>query len=197
MLIGISIYGFSQNLQCGDLLFVSEEQSDFSKAITSATGDTLYINFIHVAIFNNPDSVIEATPKYGVRVVSLDEFLNAAPKINGKPGVEAKRVKYEFPINSSISQALNHLGESYDWNFLPDNGKMYCSELVYECYRDNHGDHLFKSQPMNFRNTDGSMPQFWTELFEKLGEPIPEGMPGTNPNDMSKEEILIEVFRYF
>ena len=50
---------------------------------------------------------------------------------------------------------------------------------------------------MNFRAADGTMPAFWTELFEKLGEPIPEGVPGTNPNDMAREGVLTEVGRYF
>lgn len=33
--------------------------------------------------------------------------------------------------------------------------------------------------------------------FARLGEPVPEGLPGTNPNDMAREEILEEVHRYF
>ncbi len=50
---------------------------------------------------------------------------------------------------------------------------------------------------MNFRAADGSMPPFWNELFAKLGEEIPEGLPGTNPNDMSRDTLLTEVFRWF
>ena len=50
---------------------------------------------------------------------------------------------------------------------------------------------------MNFRAADGHMPAFWTELFDRLGEPIPEGIPGTNPNDLAKEPVLQEVWRFF
>ena len=50
---------------------------------------------------------------------------------------------------------------------------------------------------MNFRNADGTMPQFWTDLFSRLGEPIPEGEPGTNPNDMARSTLLQTVHRYY
>ena len=41
------------------------------------------------------------------------------------------------------------------------------------------------------------MPLFWTELFAKAGEEIPEGVPGTNPNDMARESILECAGRYY
>ena len=44
---------------------------------------------------------------------------------------------------------------------------------------------------------DGTLPQFWTELFAKAGEEIPEGVPGTNPNDMARESILECAGRYY
>lgn len=50
---------------------------------------------------------------------------------------------------------------------------------------------------MNFRAEDGTLPQFWTELFARRGESVPEGVPGTNPNDMSQERTLREVYRWF
>ena len=50
---------------------------------------------------------------------------------------------------------------------------------------------------MNFRAADGTLPQFWTELFARRGEAVPEGVPGTNPNDMAREAALEEVFRWF
>ena len=42
-----------------------------------------------------------------------------------------------------------------------------------------------------------TLPQFWADLFDQLGEQVPEGLPGTNPNDMAREELLEEVHRYF
>ena len=197
--IAILIYGSSNAciLKRGDLLFVVEEESAFSEAIASATGDSLNITYIHVAIFDNENRIIEATPKCGVRAISLDKFLSSAPEINGFPGVVVMRITEKFPVDKVIENAESHIGEAYDWHFMPDNGEMYCSELVFESYKDELGNHMFGNHPMNFRNQDGTMPDFWISLYKKLGEPIPEGEPGTNPNDMSKEKILMEVFRYF
>ena len=69
--------------------------------------------------------------------------------------------------------------------------------LVWESYRAEDGTPLFTARPMNFRAADGTLPQFWADLFDRLGEPVPEGLPGTNPNDMAQEELLEEVHRYF
>ena len=74
---------------------------------------------------------------------------------------------------------------------------MYCSELVWESYHRPDGRPIFPARPMNFRAADGSMPVFWSELFERLGEPIPEGLPGTNPADMSRDSALTEIRRWF
>lgn len=126
-----------------------------------------------------------------------NEFISSSPLINGKPGVVAMRVCEDFDADSAVTRALGHLGEVYDWSYRPDNGKMYCSELVYESFRKKDGSPLFKARQMNFRDADGNMPAFWTSLFDKIGEPVPEGVPGTNPNDMSKEDVLREVYRFF
>lgn len=108
------------------------------------------------------------------------------------------RVCEDFDADSAVTRALGHLGEVYDWSYRPDNGKMYCSELVYESFRKKDGSPLFKARQMNFRDADGNMPAFWTSLFDKIGEPVPGGgVPGTNPNDMSKEDVLREVYRFF
>ena len=102
-----------------------------------------------------------------------------------------------FPASQALARAESHLGEAYDWSFLPDNGKMYCSELVYESYRLKDGRALFSARPMNFRDAEGNLPDFWDTLFQELGEDIPEGLPGTNPNDLSKESSLVEIWRSF
>ena len=188
--------------QHGDLLFRVAGDSDFSGAIADATAWHDSVKFVHVAIVaveeGNP-YIIEATGKKGVTRTEWQDFLSSSPQINGKPGVVAMRVKptADFSAARAIESAKTHLGEEYDWSYYPDNGKMYCTELVYECYRNGDGTPLFTAHPMNFRNENGEMPAFWTELFEKLGEPIPEGVLGTNPNDMSKEPVLMEVYRYF
>lgn len=187
--------------QEGDLLFQIEGTSDFSAAITEATAQHDSLKFAHVAIValddNGKPYIIEASSEYGVTRTEWEDFLTKSRSINDKPGVVVMRINTDFPAEEAINRAKSHIGEEYDWSYRPDNGKMYCSELVYDCFLDRKGEHLFTANPMNFRNEGGEIPAFWTALFEGLGETIPEGVPGTNPNDMAKSNILTEVHRYF
>ena len=43
---------------------------------------------------------------------------------------------------------------------------------------------------MNWRDADGNLPKYWQKHFENLGIPVPEGVPGTNPTDLSRSPIL-------
>lgn len=188
-------------LQNGDLLFLVAADSPMSDAITAATSHADDLKFDHVAMIymdsgGNP-CVIEASPKEGVHALPLDEFIAGARKIDGQPGVVVMRLQVDFPAEEAVVNASQHIGEDYDWFYLPDNGMMYCSELIYESYLDEEGNHIFEAKPMNFRAEDGSMPDFWVKLYEQLGEPIPEGEPGTNPRDLSKDQKLVEIYRYF
>ena len=201
LLLLFNLNSYSFELLSGDLLFQVEGDSDFSHAITKSTTSEEIFNFIHVAIVDVDEkgniNIIEASPNQGVQKISLNDFLESSPTVNGKPGVLVKRIKYEIPQNDIIKTAKGYIGQSYDWYFLPDNGLMYCSELVYESYLDKNGKHIFSNSPMNFRTSDGTIPEFWIQLFENLGVEIPEGIPGTNPNDLSKEPILIEIGKFF
>nr|WP_290016064.1 YiiX/YebB-like N1pC/P60 family cysteine hydrolase [uncultured Alistipes sp.] len=189
-----------QPLRTGDLLFQAGRESAMGGAIKAATGNDCELQFTHVGIAvisSRADSVLEATSDGGVRMTVLSDFLNKSARLNGRPVVVAKRLKDTAGIAAAVARARTFLGQPYDYSFRPDNGKLYCSELVWESYLAPDGRRLFPAQPMNFRAADGSMPPFWNELFAKLGEEIPEGLPGTNPNDMSRDTSLTEVFRWF
>lgn len=187
----------AQDLKTGDLLFLGETQSDFSNAITTATGDKDSLNFIHVAIIIMEDKVpyiIEASSENGVHKLPYKEFLSSIPS-SQETRMVVKRPIENLDFGAIAKNAEKHLGEPYDWSYLPDNFKMYCSELVYESYYTTEGEHYFESKPMNFRSVDGRMPEFWIKLFDSLGEKIPEGVEGTNPNDMARSPKLIEIYR--
>lgn len=192
--------GHEYEPQNGDLLFVVANASNISKAIADATAWDDSIQFDHVAIVavdKNGPYIIEASSRRDVERTEWNYFLENVPSVNGKPGIVVKRVNTHFSPENAIALAKSHIGELYDWSYRPNNGKMYCSELVYECFLSDKGFHIFQSKPMNFRDKDGYMPRFWTELFDRIGEKIPEGVPGTNPNDMAKEKCLREVYRFF
>ena len=85
--------------QNGDLLFVVAESSDFENAITESTAWNDSIKFAHVAILavkNEEPYIIEASTKKGVTKTKWEDFLQSAPKINGKPGIVAMRIKKEY-----------------------------------------------------------------------------------------------------
>lgn len=187
-------------IQTGDLLFEVGAASDMSGAITAATGSDSLLNFTHVGIAiacRGADSVLEATSDGGVRMTSLEEFLQGAARIDGQPAVVARRLRDTAGTAASVARARSFAGLPYDYSYRPDNQRFYCSELVWESYCTPDGERIFPARPMNFRAADGTMPAFWVELFERLGEPIPEGVPGTNPNDMARDPHLAEVGRWF
>lgn len=187
-------------LRPGDLLFQAGKSSEMTGAITAATGEDGAINYSHVGIAvpcKGGDSVLEATTEGGVRLTPLADYLARAGRIGGRPAVAAMRLRDTAGVAAAVARARTFLGEPYDYSFRPRNGKMYCSELVWESYLAPDGTPLFTARPMNFRAADGSMPPYWTELFARLGEPVPEGIPGTNPNDMAREPILESIGRYY
>jgi len=169
-------------------------------AITVATGEERQLNYSHVGIAvraGGIDSILEATSDGGVQVTALGDFLARSARINGRPAVTVMRLRDTTGVAAAIERARKFIGQPYDYSFRPDNGKMYCSELVWESYLAPDGSRLFPARPMNFRATDGSLPRFWAELFAELGEEVPQDIPGTNPNDMAKEAILERTGCYF
>lgn len=186
-------------LQSGDLLFLAAESSQMEGAIVAATRADGTPNYTHVGIAvvsGGADSVLEASTQ-GVRIVALEEFLAGAERRGGRRTVTAMRLRDTAGVAQALLRARGMLGLPYDYSFLPENGRLYCSELVWECFRAHDGAPLFPARPMRFRAADGSMPAYWTELFEKLNEAVPEGVPGTNPNDMAREPVLTEIGRWF
>ncbi len=189
-----------QPLRTGDLLFQVGSESDMSGAIAAATGACAPLPFTHVGIAvccAGADSVLEATSPGGVRMTALDDFLNKSASVDGRSVVVAMRLKDTAGLAASMARARSFMGQPYDYSFRPANGKSYCSELVQESFLRPDGTPVFPTRPMNFRAADGTMPQFWIDLFEKTGEDIPEGLPGTNPANMAQESALKEVFRWF
>jgi hypothetical protein len=101
-------------------------------------------------------------------------------------------------VQRALRRAHERLGLPYDDEFLPANGKLYCSELAWECFvAADDSTHLLRSRPMTFRTADGELPAYWSEHFAALGMPVPEGVAGTNPNDMAHDPAVEIVWRYY
>lgn len=190
----------SQQIVKGDLLFVGLPmnylEDDMSSAIATATGDG-DTNFIHTAIFDVDEQgkiwIIDATIKHGVDRYPLDTFLVDFTLPDGSyPYFQVMRLKDNSRAAQYVSNALRFVGEEYDASFLPDNGKHYCTELVYDAYVDDTV-HRFAASPMNFKNKEGEFPSYWEKLFGAINSPIPQGLPGTNPQEMRQDSNLERV----
>jgi len=201
----IVLTGCSKNerfvLKKGDLLFQANTPSEKVKAIGKAGEGYKGLRFSHVVIVDimgKDTCVIEAT-NGGVRYVSISNFFNDAEYINGKPYVYVGRLKpkYSYIISPSIDRAKEKIGMPYDSVFLPNNNAYYCTELVYETYIDKNNKPIFKSKPMSFKDkTTGKFYDVWVKFYSRVGIPIPEGVEGTNPNDMSNSKSINIIYSY-
>ena len=171
-----SLHAQWNHLQSGDLLFVSDT-TGMGQAVKASTG-----NYTHVAMVERAgDSlfVIDATQKRGVARRPIEKtFANKMP-------VEIYRLTVSFDTAAVIDRAKSLIGKPYDNAFLPDNDAYYCSELIQTAFGD-----LFESKPMNWRDKEGNLPEYWQKHFAELGMPVPEGIPGTNPTDLSRSPLL-------
>ena len=192
----------ADSLQAGDLVFVgipmdySLDRGSMDEAIASSTGtDTL--NLIHVAIADVDEQgewIIDATIKRGVDRHPLDTFITDFTLKDGSyPVFIVKRLKDPSKASEYVANSRKYLGRPYDLHFGVSDDSLYCSELVRDCYVGPDGKHVFGTVPMNFKGPDGEFPLYWRQLFEKLGSPIPQDVPGTNPQDMSKSPALVTV----
>ena len=179
-----------ERLRTGDLLFVgsSEGAGSMDEAIVAATGNLTHVAIIQVDQAGMP-WVIDATPKRGVSRYPLDSLVQANPGA----AFLVKRLKDTTGVSRFVENALRFVGNPYDLTFLPDNDAFYCSELVRDAYRRPDGSYLFDAAPMNFLSPDGSLPTYWEELFERLDMPVPQDVPGTNPQDMSQSPLLQDI----
>lgn len=171
-----SLHAQWNHLQSGDLLFVSDT-TGMGQAVKASTG-----NYTHVAMVERAgDSlfIIDATQKRGVARRPIEKtFANKMP-------VEIYRLTVSFDTAAVIERAKSLIGKPYDNAFLPENDAYYCSELIQAAFGD-----LFESKPMNWRDKEGNLPEYWQKHFNELGIPVPEGVPGTNPTDLSKSPLL-------
>ncbi len=191
-------------LQKGDLLFsVGRGDSELLKAIQASTGENKEIPFTHVGIViveNGEIFVLEATSPQGVVKTALKTFIDESGTARNKPLIAVGRLKESYLplIDKSIDNARKLLGKRYDYEYDENNDAFYCSELVRFSFLNSSGKPIFEPLPMSFKDPKtGETAAYWTEHYAKLGKPVPENEPGTNPADMSQSSILNIVYKYY
>lgn len=203
-LIIISLYTVAQDFQyqTGDLLFQDLDCGDLCDAIEKVTPEVHGRHFSHVGmVYVVRDSVwvVEALDKE-VHLTPLQQFLQRQLDVNGDPKVMVGRLKkaYRHLNSKAISFAIKQRGVPYDDDFLMNNGKYYCSELVYEAYKEaNDKREFFNLYPMTYKDpATGKTYPAWKHYFKNSGKKIPEGKPGCNPGSIAISDA-VEIVKEF
>lgn len=191
LLVSIFIFGQStQFLKTGDLLFQKMNCGELCEAIHAVTEGYNGNDFSHlglVVIENDSVFIIEAAGN-AVRKVTLEQFSK-----NTQTTMFIGRVKSKYTklIPQVISFSKQQIGIPYDDDYLYDNGKYYCSELIYDAFLNAHGEPFFELQPMTFKqpNTNEFFPA-WVDYYQNLKIEIPEGELGCNPGGISTSDKI-------
>jgi uncharacterized protein YycO len=182
---------YASQLREGDLLFQDLDCGPMCDAIEQVTTSYKGYHFSHIGLVhiqNDSVYVIEAIGNR-VQLTPLDVF-SARTENEMLTG----RVKplFRYLVSGAVNFALSKLDVPYDDAFLYDNGKYYCSELIYDAFKHaNQGHDFFVLEPMTFKKPGSNeFYPVWINYYHKLGMPIPEGLPGINPGGISRSEKL-------
>lgn len=178
-------------LKTGDLLFQNLDCGPLCDAIEAVTDGYHHQKFSHIGLVyikNDSVYIIEAIGK-DVHLTPLQEFISRTPH---KTIIGKLKQKYQYLIPAAIQEALHNIGIPYDDAFIYNNGKYYCSELIYDAFKKaNYNKPFFKLGPMTFKDlkTKSFFPA-WIDYYKELGISIPEGEAGINPAGISKSNKI-------
>jgi uncharacterized C2H2 Zn-finger protein len=206
LLIGLSPASAQQSdyePKAGDLLFQDLDCGPLCEAIEKVTTGYRGAHLSHVGILARSSRggwvVLEAiSPR--VKATPLDTFLARSPDERGRPKVLAGRMKktYRHLIPEVLKQVREHIGKPYDPVYNLEDGRYYCSELLYEAFKEaNNQQPVFSLAPMTFKDPrTGRIFPAWKEYFRNMNESVPEGKPGLNPGGMSQSEKITIVHHF-
>lgn len=178
------------SLREGDLVFVCENKNNAITKVTCGIHDAT-IDHVGIVIWKDRQwEVLEAIHR-GVVLTSLDQLISRHTFSGTNSSILYGRVTGDVDIPASIRRAMSYLGRPYDFYFMPDDKEIYCSELVQKSYVDHSGHLIFHSIPMSFHNHKGHILHYWKRYYQKAGMTVPEGMPGSNPGDLSRNKRVI------
>ena len=185
-------FSFSQNvkLKTGDILFQSMNCGPLCEAINEVTEGYQGKDFSHLGIVyikNDSVFVIEAAGK-AVKITPYEIFKTYTTE---EMFVGRLKRKYQKYIPVAITFSLQQVGVPYDDAYLYNNGKYYCSELIYDAFLFAYKKPLFDLYPMTFKSPKSNAYfDVWADYYEKLKMEIPEGQLGCNPGGISTSDKL-------
>lgn len=186
LLISNCVWAQKTTFKEGDFIFQNIACGPLCDAINEVTFGYNDINFNHIGMvinYENKLQVIEATwPK--VAITPLEDFLS---KTSNTMYLGRLLPEYTNLITDAKNFAIKQVGIPYDVNYLMNNEKYYCSELIYDAFKyANEDKEFFKLYPMTYKSkTTGEFFPEWLSYFEKLGQEVPENLLGCNPAGLS------------
>lgn len=175
------------SLREGDLLFVCELKGNaITKVTRGINGNT--IDHVGITIFKNGKWLVLEAVHGGVVLTPLKNFIcnNTPPHCN--PPILHGRITGDVDLAASVRNTMSYLGRPYDFYFMPDDTKIYCSELVQKSYIDHLGHLIFRPVPMSFHTPKGHILRYWKRYYRLVGMAVPEGKPGSNPGELSRDK---------
>ncbi len=188
----ISPFLFAQKVKVkhGDLIFQNLTCGEMCDAINAVTIGYDHMNFNHMGLVVDENGVLFVVEAIGdaVKKTRLRDFIQYT-----RYEMYVGRVKKQFEklLPTAVDFALQQVGVPYDNDFIYNNNKYYCSELIYDAFLHAYGKPFFTLYPMTYKepNSKDFFP-VWVKHFEKQGIEIPEGLPGCNPAGMSLDDKI-------
>lgn len=185
-----------ENLQDGDILLQDLYFGDLCNAIEAVTEGVNGKDFSHCALVVKVNDTLKVVEAIGdkVQVNSLKKFIARSGDTTVIQNITVGRVKHQFEklIPNAILNSRQLIGQPYDDEFLLGNGKLYCSELIYETFKQaNNQNDFFELEPMTFKDpkTKTFFPA-WVNYNKELKTEIPEGKLGINPGHISRSNKI-------
>lgn len=193
LFFGVALFAMpihADPIQTGDLIYLDLDCGELCDAIEAVTKKQFGVdgpNLSHVGVLYN-DKNIQGEGSWfvyeawsGVQKTPLTEVLNRVKQDPSR--VHLRRIRIlDQEKQQDLMKFLNaQLGIPYDDEFLVNNGKYYCSELVAEAFNEALHDSVFRFSPMAYGETEGAPWRTWQAYFEKIGMDVPQGEPGVSP----------------
>ncbi len=184
------------NIQEGDILFQNLDCGELCDAIENVTEGVDGKDFSHCSLVIKDKDSLKVVEAIGgnVQINSLQNFFKRSGDTASVKNITVARVKTKFKnlLPNAENFARQQVGKPYDDEFIMNNGKWYCSELLYEAFKQaNNNNDFFTLAPMTFKDpkTKAFFPA-WIKYYQDLHAEIPEGKPGINPGLMSRNENI-------
>ncbi|MDA3613756.1 YiiX/YebB-like N1pC/P60 family cysteine hydrolase [Polluticaenibacter yanchengensis] len=178
-------------LKSGDIIFQNLDCGPTCDAIEAVTRSYKNMSFSHIGLIvkqNDSLKVIEAIGSK-VQYTDLYQFMSRTKNAHA---IARPKTNKKFDLEKALRFANAQVGVPYDDEFIYNNNKYYCSELIYDAFmKGNNNKPFFKLEPMTFKPLGSdTFFEVWTDYYKKLGISIPEGALGINPGGISRSKRI-------